>query len=697
MHAREAPPPLRQFNPAVSEATVRVVEKALAKAPAARHPDAEALLADLVRLLRGEPTAIAVHPRLPDCPANRLIRFDWTWELEASPEKLWPHVSNTDRLNRAVGIPAVRFTTGRAATGEVRRIGQFSKVGVANVWHEHPFEWIEGRRLGVLREYSRGVFRWLATTTELHPRPGGGTTLVHQVLLEPRNWLGRLVAALEVGRKGRRAVERVYRRIDAFVIQQESTRGADPFEQPASLGRAGRRRLEQRLDRLSACGVPPVVTERLGVFLASAPPQEVARIRPLVLARRLDLDPEQAVSACLHGAREGLLVLLWDILCPVCRIPSSIVDTLRALRDHGRCEACDLNFELDFANSVEMIFRVHPEVRTADLGTYCIGGPAHFPHVAAQLRLASGETMELELALTQGTYLLRSPQLTGGQEFRVEPSVGRTRWDAVVGAVEEPPCLRTGRQVLVLTNAHERELLVRVERTAGRADALTAARASALAQFRELFPGEVLAPGQLVSVEAVTLLVTDLSGASNLERADNLLAKLGDAGAFGVLHRYLRIVDRCVRAEGGAVIKTLPEGVVAVFPDSPAALRAALAIPGHLAGGPVAGRLRVGIHRGAALSTAIDDRLDYFGATVSQATTLPGLAQAGQAVLTGAVSADSEVAALLRRGGMELRVLEARLPGTLGGPLHSFSLPSAEKGASSSGCAGSDKWEEGRG
>jgi hypothetical protein len=127
--------------------------------------------------------------------------------------------------------------------------------------------------------------------------------------------------------------------------------------------------LDHLLDKLIACQVEPAVVERLGEFLLQASDQDVARIRPLALARRLGLDPDQVITACLHGAREGLLVLLWDILCPVCRIPAAIQDTLRALADHGHCEACNLDFELDFANSVEVIFRVHPEIRGSELGT----------------------------------------------------------------------------------------------------------------------------------------------------------------------------------------------------------------------------------------------------------------------------------------------------------------------------------------
>src|SRR5262249_8358025 len=160
-----------------------------------------------------------------------------------------------------------------------------------------------------------------------------------------------------------RALERVYHRIDAALTGKLGDRAlADPFEEPAVLSRGQRRRLDQVLDRLTEQGIDPGVLERLGDFLAQAPAPEGSRIRPVALARRLAVDHDQLVAACLHGAREGLFTLLWDILCPVCRIPTEIKDSLKQLREHGRCEACNLDFELDFANSVEMVFRAQAEV-----------------------------------------------------------------------------------------------------------------------------------------------------------------------------------------------------------------------------------------------------------------------------------------------------------------------------------------------
>ncbi len=660
MHVHEPPPPLRKLNPDVSDGMCRIVEKALAKSPDARHADAEAFLLDLERLRRGEAVRDAVHPRLPPADSGKVLQYDWAWELEAAPDRLWPYVADTERLNRAAGIPAVEFTTEPDPAGGARRFGKFQRMGIVNAWREHPFEWVEGRRLGVLREYSRGVLKWLASIVELKPRAGGGTTLTHQVRVEPRGVLGRIAAAVEIGARGKRGLDRVYRRIDAYVsgkLGRPETN--DPFEPAAAVPAAGRLRLERLLDRLIELRVDPAVVEKLGDYLVLAPPQEAARIRPLALASRLKLDPDRLTAACLHGAREGLLELLWDILCPICRIPSGVKDGLQSIGDHEHCPACNLDFKADFAESVEMIFRVHPQVRPTELKTYCVGGPAHSPHVAAQVRIAPGETVELELALGEGRYRLRGPQLPYALDFRVRPGTAARRWDLHLAPGAAPPSvgvLQAGRQTLALTNDHPVEVTARVERTAARTDALTAARAATLPLFRELFPGQAPAPGRLAGLSALALLVTDL------DPAGRLYEEFGDARAFGVLHGYLEAAGESVRREDGAVVKTVGEGLLASFDDPAAAVRVAL----ELAGRDVSGlRPRVAVHHGPVMAAAINGRLDYFGSTVSQALRLTQRVRGGEVVLTRAAAADPEVAALLRDRGLAVEVLADESSGLL--------------------------------
>jgi serine/threonine protein kinase/class 3 adenylate cyclase len=693
MHCKEPPPPLQSLNAKISDGACQVVEKALAKAPDARYPNASALLRDLERLLRGEPANIVVHPILPVANSANVLKYDWTWELESSPRELWPHVSNTERLNRAVGMAAVHFedqTPSETAGAEVkgvkprtRRFGSFQRMGITAAWEEHPFEWIEARRMGVLREYSRGPFKWLVSITELTPRLGGGTLLAHRVRIEPHGLVGRTIAAVEVGIKGKNAVDRVYRRIDA-ALSGKLGGGADsalvdPFEEPTSLKAAQSQRLEELLDKLSTHGIDPTVLERLGDFIRVGSPQEVARIRPLALARRLGVECDDLVVACLQGAREGLLVLLWDILCPICRIPAQLKETLRQVESHGHCPACVLDFEIDFANSVEMIFRTHGAIRETELGTYCVGGPAHSPHVAAQVRLSAGESFDLDLSLDEGAYRIRGPQLPQSLEFRVQPDAPRSRWQWSL-ANGLPPgyerALRNGSQQLSITNDFDQEVIVRVERIVSREDALTAAQAANLALFRELFPGEVVSTGQCLSVSDITILVIALVDAGQLYES------FGDQRAFQLINEFFKTLENRIGLDGGALIKSLGEGIVATFSNAAAAVRAAVNLAADLKQSSIHNGdnkaislgIRAGIHRGPAMATTINNHLDYFGVTVHQVMQILFLSRPGELVMSSKVAADVEVAAFLGQHRSDCRILQADLPCHTDAVLHGILL-----------------------
>jgi eukaryotic-like serine/threonine-protein kinase len=311
--------------------------------------------------------------------------------------------------------------------------------------------------------------------------------------------------------------------------------------------------------------------------------------------------------------------------------------------------------------TVELIFRVHAEIRASEVGTFCIGGPAHSPHVAEQVRVAAGEPFNLQLSLTEGAYCLRGPQLPYSVNFRVTAKAPSTGWELLLSRrppPQLPRSLRRGGQTFALINDTPQELIVRVERTAPRADAFTAARAMSLVAFRELFPGETLSHGQLVSVAQVSFLVTELADVASLYR------ERGDAKAFACLHEHLRLTEQLVRQEGGAVVKALEAGLLAAFHEPGSAVRAALEATKAVAAGETSNRpaVRCGIHRGPAMTATINDRLDYFGTTVNTAMRLPGFANPGEAIVTRAVAADLQVIELLVHKRIEPETISMRQP-----------------------------------
>ncbi|HKC64522.1 MAG TPA: hypothetical protein VKB86_12855, partial [Pyrinomonadaceae bacterium] len=105
------------------------------------------------------------------------FHYRWEYDLESSPEELWPLVADTNRFNRDAGVPAVEV---RGSKGNARRLRLF-KLGIAVEWEEQPFEWIRPYRFGVVRRYTKGPVREMRVQAELKAQPEGGTKLIYQV------------------------------------------------------------------------------------------------------------------------------------------------------------------------------------------------------------------------------------------------------------------------------------------------------------------------------------------------------------------------------------------------------------------------------------------------------------------------------------------------------------------------------------
>jgi serine/threonine protein kinase len=635
-HLTQEPTPLGELEPSIPPAVARVIEGALAKSPAARPADAAAFLESLETAWRGATATVTALPQPIGLTGSPRV-YEFRWSLRAEPEELWPHVSNTERLNRAAGLDDVEWSHA-PGEGYVETQGSFRAAGMQLRWKENPFEWVAPSRLGVVREYLAGPFHWLRSTVTLDGRAGGGTDLCHRVELLPRGVLGVVAASVEVGIRLRRGFDRVYTRIDeaCMVARAHGALRDDPFEAPQRASDKLRARIDERLARAIARGADPHVLEALATLVATAPGPRLARIRPRELAREHGFDDDATLSAMLLASAEGVLELMWDILCPSCRIPSGIEESLRNLEEHGRCEVCDLDFELDMARSIELVFRAHPSLRAADLGVYCIGGPAHSPHVLAQVRLAPGERFALEVPLAPGRYGVAGRGLPRRWSFAVSEHAPLDSWELPLRAgasADVPRSLRAGLPRIVLTNDLGHEALVRVERDSARDDAVTAADAAANAMFRALFPEQVLSPERMVAVSDVAFVLAKVANAlTRYEREE--------AEVHRALVALTEDVRRAAEAEGGSLVELSGDGALAVFSDRVAAVRAALALSVPVGVG-------VGVHAGAARMTSVGGRLGYFGKTRHLSEQLAASAQPGELLVSEALFADPALAPLL--------------------------------------------------
>ncbi len=641
---REPPPRLDAVAPEVSPTVADLVAKCLEKEPKNRPADATELLDAIDRMCNGEAALITAHPAPPVHRESRIIEYSFEWELQSTPEQLWPFVSNTEKMNRATGLPPVKFeiesvkNDTRVPTGP-NTTGHQRIAGVKLQWKEHPYEWIEGSRHVVLRVFNGGMVRWYVAEVALERIAGGGTKLRNTVRIEPRSWLAKLISRFQTGIMYKRNLDRVYKRLDRILAAGPAP-GIDPIEPEVELSPAARARLEAASDKLLAAGVTAPAAEALVQYLSTASDQDVARIRPLEIASKFHVPEDAMIDAALHAAKQGVLGMVWDVICPSCRIPSSVVESLSKIEEHARCKTCNIGFDVDFSRAIELAFRAAPDVREVETQTFCIGGPGNFPHVAAQVRLAPHERFALSLSLAPGYYVIRSAQLSRSHEVRVTAQGGVRRVDIVLGQPSDVALLTAGDQLITLQNTENREIVVRVERAGDRAFALTAARAMATASFRELFPDQSLAPGRLMAVTQATLVV------AQIDNAQQMFEELGDSKAFPVAARFFEICGNLAREYGGSLVKTFGGLAIAAFERPGPGVEAALAIQAAIDADAVTSgiRIRVGVHRGPMMALTQAGRLDYFGQNVELALAVSSGTPPASVGITQAVCQDIAVA-----------------------------------------------------
>jgi class 3 adenylate cyclase len=592
---------------------------------------------------------------------HREFSYCWEWRLKASPEALWPLVSDTNRFNHDAGLPCVeRLPEAGPPLANARRRLRLFVLGMAVEWEEEPFEWIRPYRFGVIRRYTRGPVASVRVLAELTPQAEGETRLVYQVRATPRNLVGLLAIPLQIGLGGARRFDAVFRQYADLAAA-----GQLPMDLggPPRLAPGGRKRLAGLRRDLLSQGPAPDLVARLVDTIERSDDLSLDRIRPYALADLWGAPRRATLELCLLATRAGLLDLRWDVICPLCRGAKQSSPTLGGVRSQVHCESCNIDFTANFDRSVELTFHPNPSVRRVECPEFCIGGPQVTPHVVAQQLLSPGAQRALTLPLEEGRHRLRTLASPGGQFLLVTPDGGAEGTFRVTGAgwSNDEPRL-CPRPVLRLENRTAQEQLCILERMAWSDQAATAADVTALQRFRDLFASEVLRPGEEISVGSLTVVFTDLRGSTRLYR------EIGDATAFGAVMNHFDVLRSTIAEEEGALVKTIGDAVMAVFRRPVSALRAMVSAQQRLARSPGQARplqLKAGMHSGPCIATTQNDRLDYFGSTVNIAARLGDLSSGNDVIISDALRTDPEVTEWLAQRTEELAAVrfEARLKG----------------------------------
>ncbi len=562
---------------------------------------------------------IAEHP-WPERLLARGKPLEWLWDFEITvpAQALWPHLIDTSRLNRALGLSKMEFVEREGVLH-----GESTNGGRLHRWIEEPWTWISGQTLTAVRDYQRGY----AEVARVIYR------VMDKRLLVYFGWIPRGVVGAMVLKVGVPPLRKAYARVLGELQAQINKPKPDAYVQKAkALDEPSLHRLAALREELRTRKVSDEILDRLCTRIESGDELELYRIQPRRIAHEWDVSEEALIEACLHATRVGLLDLSWDVICPHCRGVRDESHALAGLASDGSCDVCELNFSTDKENAVEVTFHIHSSIREVPKIYFCSAEPATKQHIKLQQLVEPGATKKLQATLPAGRYRTRllGDRIDGYITLK-ESGPRQWTWKAgdVHGEVEASPNFS-----LELVNASDEASMFVIEDVRWADEALRPSRLFAMQEFRDLFSEEYLGSDVQVSVGEQTLLFTDMVGSTKFYRDH------GDPVAFVKVKDHFDGVFEIIRINKGAVVKTIGDAVMAVFSDPLAAVESARQI--NLAfplrdDDDDAIRLRVSLNSGPCIAVNLNTGIDYFGGTVNTAAKLQACAEAGEVALARSV------------------------------------------------------------
>jgi class 3 adenylate cyclase len=442
------------------------------------------------------------------------------------------------------------------------------------------------------------------------------------------------------------------------------------------------------------------VVADLGEFLAKADDAELFRMSPLRYAHRAGLPENVTIDLFLRATRAGLMDFTWGVLCEACGAFLTTFPALRSLSVKHECSMCELEASVN-DDSVEVAFTVSPSVRRIrfhDLQgidfkrdwKVIFFSPSRIipPQIHALIEniivetrsLAAEEELTLEPDLRGKRFAVFVPahHAWGHVDVKTEDAPSEQRFELYEGRfVPRRTAMREGPAKITVVNRSGHKVLLGFvndvipppeERTQAFPTLelrpyLTGKRLVTHQTFRELFRTESIPSEGGLEFKSLTMLFTDLKGSTEMYE------RIGDFRAYGLVRQHFHLLRKIIAANGGSMVKTIGDAVMASFSEAAPALEAAAAMNREIHAVRESGtelQLKIGLHTGPCIAVESNDRLDYFGQTVNIAARVQGIADANEIVITHPVFSAPRASEVMASAALEAVADRALLKGVDG-------------------------------
>lgn len=585
--------------------------------------------------------------------------FSYRWQIQSSssPEQLWPILSDTNRLFKDLGeLPVERANLSRRLQKGHSEL-TYEPLHRTDMWEEEPYQWEAPYHLSVKRNYKSGYFKDLLISIDISDNRFG-SLVTFRFRGEANRLPGYLYSKRRFNRRFRYRLKKLVQIYDESIDQKIIPKNISrKISLPTS------RRWDAHREKLSQLSGDSEISDLLIYSIQHGNDAELKQLNPAKLAELWEKSLDDVLKVMLFAAKINLLNFQWNIQCPDCRNNVKSIDKLQEITDPVFCPHCEKDFNVDFHQALELKFEPHPLARKVSKKTYCFGNPAVQPHVDLQLTLNPGQKRFVKMNLREGYYKIYSDQSS-------EVIYAQIDREGLTNATIHFSNKRDDREDvylsttpnLILHNQTSEQMIVKCENLSRETFSVSAAEITSWQLFRNLFPEELIREEKKLNAKNLTILFTDLYNSSNLYRKD------GDESALGVVMGHFHILEEVVIEERGAVVKTLGDSVMAIFPTPAHALKAfykaeRIFKQKQTEKSPI--KLKGGIHVGDCMAVSLNNRVDYFGNHVNIASRLVNFANSTEVVISADAYECPELKEFMRyrAGSVRIHSREVNLKG----------------------------------
>ncbi|MDX1957864.1 MAG: DUF5939 domain-containing protein [Leptospiraceae bacterium] len=583
---------------------------------------------------------------------NNPLIVEWTMNVKGNLDDGWDFISNTNRLNQAIGSDKVEYTQIPLPQGGTELHG---KVG-STEYLELPYEWIENKFASMSRIYLNGVIKKLNFIISAQQK-GESFDVTFRFEFELKSFIMKFLVKKVMEKQTIPRFQKVFSQIEKYLANKKINPLTSYGFKPITENKEKFDSISKSIDEINA---DSNLKKKIINYIAESPDPELLKMKPYVVADKIDENRKKVLEFFLRATKSGLFNMNWDILCPSCKGAKASSNHLNELANSVHCPSCNIDYGPDFDKSVELTFTPNEILRTVVGGVYCFGGPGGTPHLRAQLRVKAKETLSENFYFKKGTYRIFSLQQK--EVLTIEVTNDPSEITEVHYPKEDKIIIQSGTRKIVFTNPNEYEILIKLERTNWLDAVVTAYEVTAMQEFRDLFSSEVLRTGQEISIQSIAIIFTDLKGSTKFYN-DN-----GDAIAYKMVSDHFQVLISNASKFDGAIVKTIGDAVMGVFINPLQAVQYCIEIQKEIKklNERLKGEnliLKVGAHIGPALAVTMNDKLDYFGATINLAARTEGQCKGGDVVITKKLFEYPTVSAFLKESGYKLEEFETSIKG----------------------------------